>query len=33
MENCKKQNNFLSLLGLKKVGEFLKVDDDDDNDG
>jgi hypothetical protein len=29
MANLKKQNNLLSLLGLKQVGEFLKDDGDD----
>jgi hypothetical protein len=27
------QTNLLSLLELKQVGEFLKVDDDDNNKG
>jgi hypothetical protein len=30
MANLKKQNNLLSLLGLKQAGEFLKDDGDDD---
>jgi hypothetical protein len=30
MPNLKKQNNLLSLLGLKQVGEFLKDENDDD---